>query len=395
MYGALAMLDAAGKLEKGERVYLRDLKGKDEAWLRDTLFHNPEIIPVDDIDVTFGPLIPLCTELRTSAGNIDAVFINDRGRLTIVECKLWNNPQARREVVAQTLDYVSALSGWNYADLQRQVSVALRRQGNVPFELAQNATAGALRESSFIDSVSRCLREGRFLILLVGDGIREGMHSLTELVNRNSTKAFTFGVIEAALYKFQKSQFAIQPRVFAKTENVMRHMTVLNIKGAIDSVAVDDAIGEVSDGANELTSSKDKKHLKEWWRPVIEMKFDDPEQDAPKWLGTNNVSLATPYPGIQIKAYATVDGKQMGVYVTGSAPKLGEVEKLIRREKKYLQEHLPIGTIIEADAGWPIVLRSDTALSDANRHAWLKEHLNEFTNVLRPLFRKWYDQTHE
>ncbi len=100
MYGDFVLFDEAGKLEKGERVYLGDVKGKNEGWLRDTLFENPEIIPVNDIDSTFGPLVPLCKELRTEAGQIDAVFINDRGRLTIVECKLWKNPQARREVVA-------------------------------------------------------------------------------------------------------------------------------------------------------------------------------------------------------------------------------------------------------------------------------------------------------
>jgi Transposase len=95
-----------------------------EAWLRDTLFARPELIPINDIDSTFGPLVPLCKELRTDAGPIDAVFINERGRLTIVEFKLWKNPQARREVVAQTLDYVSALAGWSYADLQRTCSAA-------------------------------------------------------------------------------------------------------------------------------------------------------------------------------------------------------------------------------------------------------------------------------
>ncbi len=69
------------------------------------------VFPIDDIDSTFGPMLPLCKELRTDAGPIDAVFVNNRGRLTIVEFKLWKNPQARREVVAQTLDYVSALAG--------------------------------------------------------------------------------------------------------------------------------------------------------------------------------------------------------------------------------------------------------------------------------------------
>src|SRR6516225_9199801 len=45
----------------------------------------------------------------------------------LVECKLWKNPEARRQVVAQTLDYVSALSRWSYADLQAKVAAALRK----------------------------------------------------------------------------------------------------------------------------------------------------------------------------------------------------------------------------------------------------------------------------
>jgi hypothetical protein len=95
MYGNLALFDDAGKFESGERIYLAELKGKDEAWLRNTLFDHPEIIPITEIDPTFGPLVPLCKELRTDVGPIDAVFINERGRLTIVECKLWKNPGVR------------------------------------------------------------------------------------------------------------------------------------------------------------------------------------------------------------------------------------------------------------------------------------------------------------
>ena len=50
----------------------------------------------------------------------------------------------------------------------------------------------AIREQQFVDAVSRSLREGRILVLLAGDGIREGVHLLTELVNRSATRAFTF-----------------------------------------------------------------------------------------------------------------------------------------------------------------------------------------------------------
>jgi hypothetical protein len=354
MYGNFVLFDEAGKLEKGERVYLGDVKGKNEGWLRDTLFENPEIIPVNDIDSTFGPLVPLCKELRTEAGQIDAVFINERGRLTIVECKLWKNPQARREVVAQTLHYVSAISGWSYADLQRQVAAAVGRQGNIPFELVRKHSGGNLREREFVDAVSRSLREGRFLVLLAGDGIREGVQSLTELVNRNATKAFSFGLIEVALYQFGKNRFALQPRVLAETEVVTRQMTIVNMKGGTDAVIVEDA-GVEPEIAGDKAMSANKEHLRAWWQPVLDqMKLDDPEQEPPFWLATNNVVLNTPFPGIQIKALAIVNSSQIGVFVSGPrAANVMMIQKYLKRERRSLLNELPEGTEIKTGLNGP------------------------------------------
>jgi hypothetical protein len=390
MYGTFVLLDDSGKPEKGERAYLGDMKNKDEAWLRDTLFEYPEIIPADDIDSAFGPLVPLCKELRTDAGSIDAVFINERGRLTIVECKLWKNPQARREVVAQTLDYVSALSAWSYADLQRQVSSAVGKQGNIPFELVRNRAGSKLKEQGFVDGVSRSLQDGRFLVLLVGDGIREGVQSLTELVNRNATKAFSFGLIEVALYRFEKNRFAIQPRVLARTEVVTRRMTV--IKSGADIVIVEDVQDE-SEMAGEQGPSRSREHLRAWWKPVLKMKFDDPEQEAPFWVVTNNAVLNTPFPGIQIKAYAMVDSSRMGVFVSG--PRRANVlliRQYLKRDRSSLLKEFPDGTEI-AIGNCSIQLDEFDVESDDDKREWIKKTLNTFVNVLRPRLRRWYEET--
>ena len=122
---------------RGERLAFGETNGRNEAWLRDTLFDHPGLLPLKDIDPAYGPLTPLCTELRTEAGPLDIAFINPFGRLTLVECKLWRNPQARREVVAQVLHYAQAISRWSYSDLQRQVSIATGRTGNAPYELVK------------------------------------------------------------------------------------------------------------------------------------------------------------------------------------------------------------------------------------------------------------------
>ena len=392
MYGDFVLLDESGRLEKGERVYVGDVRGKDEAWLRDTLFDNPAIIPTDDIDPTFGPLVPLCKELRTDAGSIDAVFINERGRLTIVECKLWKNPQARREVVAQTLDYVSAMTGWTYADLQRQVAAAVSKQGNIPFELVRKHAGGRLREQDFVDAVSRSLREGRILVLIAGDGIREGVQSLTELVNRSASKAFSLGLVEVALYRFGNDRFAIQPRVLAETEIVTRQMTIISMKGGTESVIVEE-VGDAQATAGTDARSGGREHLRTWWVPVLRMKLDDPEQEPPFWVATNNAVLNTPFPGIQIKAFAVVDGPRIGVFVSGPRrANLMMIQEYLKHERELLLKELPDGTEI-AIRDCSIAIDNLSLESDDERRAWIMKTMNEFANVLRPRLRRWYEQT--
>ena len=102
-----------------ERIPLAS-SGRNEAWLRDFLLQHPEALPAAEIDLAYADPIPVCREMSTPAGPIDAVFVNARGALIIVECKLWRNPQARREVVGQILDYAKELARWHYEDLQRR-----------------------------------------------------------------------------------------------------------------------------------------------------------------------------------------------------------------------------------------------------------------------------------
>src|SRR3712207_7099082 len=51
-------------------------------------------------------------------------------------------------------------SRWSYSDLQRQVSMATGKHGNLPFERAQ-AVNPTLVEHHFADAVVRTLRSGR------------------------------------------------------------------------------------------------------------------------------------------------------------------------------------------------------------------------------------------
>lgn len=155
----------------------------DEDWLQDFIFGHGQSIPLDEIEPAFGPLIPICRELPTDAGPIDAFFINHLGMPTLVECKLWKNPDARREVVGQILDYAKEISQWSYEKLEKAVKGGQRFSGSSLFGLVSQQ-AEDLDERGFIDSVSRNLRRGRFLLLIIGDGIREHVEQITAFLDR-------------------------------------------------------------------------------------------------------------------------------------------------------------------------------------------------------------------
>jgi hypothetical protein len=80
----------------------------------------------------------------------------------------------------------------------------------------------------------------------------------------------------------------------------------------------------------------------------------------------------------------------MGVYVTGSEARLNVIEEFLKRDKKYLLDSLPKGTIIDPAADWVVVLKNGDSMSDDARYVWLQRTINEFVNVLRPQLQRWY-----
>lgn len=202
----------------------------DESWLQQFLFSHPEILPVEEIEPVFGPLIPVCRELGTPVGPIDLVYANSSGLLTLVECKLWRNPQARREVVGQILDYAKEFTRWSYDALQDACKRSLF--GNRSIYDAVAAQSEELSERDFIDAVSRNLKRGRFLLLIVGDGIRESVEHIAEYLQRHAHLNFSFALVETALFSLPAEAgggFLVQPRIICRTVEIER--AVVRIEG--------------------------------------------------------------------------------------------------------------------------------------------------------------------
>lgn len=121
----------------------------DEDRLQDILFKHSETLPLDEIDSAYETPVPVCRELGTGVGFVDALYLTPTGRIILAEFKLWRNPSARREVIGQILDYARVLATWSYDDLEREVRKRVKRS---PFEIVSEAH-GDMQEHIFIDAV--------------------------------------------------------------------------------------------------------------------------------------------------------------------------------------------------------------------------------------------------
>lgn len=199
-----------------------------EDWIQQLIHKQPSILPVDDIDSNFAPLIPIGREISTSVGYIDNLYISPGGYITIVETKLWRNPEARREVVGQILDYAKELSKWTYNDLDKAVKAY-----NKHFNSNSDGLLATIRryepidetdEQYFIDSISKNLFRGRFLLLIVGDGIRESIEDMVEYLNQTPQLFFTLSLIELQVYRFsqEKDNYIVIPQIIMRTKEITR-----------------------------------------------------------------------------------------------------------------------------------------------------------------------------
>lgn len=223
--------DVSGTARVLDRVPLSGMNGDetgssyDESWLQCLIHRFPQTLPIGEIEPGLVGATPVCMELPTEVGNVDNLFATPRGDLVLTECKLWRNPEARRKVVGQIIDYAACLASWSYDDLQRAVERGTTPEGERPSGSLYEIIGGeqAMEEPSFVDAVARNLRLGRMLLLIVGDGIREEMERLADYLQRHAGFHFTLGMVELAVHRLPEAGgLVVHPRVLAHTVNIER-----------------------------------------------------------------------------------------------------------------------------------------------------------------------------
>jgi hypothetical protein len=368
----------------------------DEDWLQDLLFAHAELLPVDEIDHAYEQLVPICRELTTPAGPLDVLYATPEGRLVIVEAKLWRNPEARRKVIGQILDYATELSQWSYEDLQREVSRATGRRGNCLFDIVR-ARFPNVDEARLVDDVTRALKFGNFLLLIVGDGIREGAAAIANFLERGGNLHFGLGLVEMAIFDMPDGGRLVQPRVLAKTVELKRTVLITQdarvvLDGEAEEDATEESVGQTED--------PNKKACIEFWGRFLDtLRLDDQSQPIPKnGTGMSNRFFSVPPKG---KGWISTwvgcfGGNKAGVYLTFQrGPEGDSAYEYLKEQREDIDAEIGLKLEWESTGGKhsvAVARQFDNVLDPAawpEIHSYLSDALNRFVNSFRNRLVSW------
>lgn len=378
---------------------------RDEKWLQDLLFRHPELLPLDEIDPDAGAILPLCRELPLprAGGSVypDLLGVTRSGRLVIIECKLWRNPQARREVVAQITEYAALLRRWSYTDLAERLKQKERWSGAHPLYERAKAVWPDLNEARFVDGVTRSLASGDFHLLIVGDGIRSDLMALVEHMAGGHAGLARLGLVEILLWSDDAGRTVVLPRAALRTE-VVTHRVLLSETGQPVVVAPEPLTGVVAEETEEqsgVASSRDPAKIAEnrefWQRFIDEARFEHADQPAPRHGGNNSVRLAMPGDAPWITAYR-LGGNEIGLFLRlrGEQGQLTFSQLEADSAAMRAESGLDIRFDVKQEEPFLALVQVYTTRAnlggDDGELAWIKATADRFVSAIRPRLKALY-----
>lgn len=316
-----------------------DERPYDESWLQELIRVHPDVLPVAEIEPVFAPLVPIGREVATDSGPIDNLFVSHRGYLVLVETKLWRNPEARREVVAQAIDYGSSLSKWNYERLNESVRAYTRRHEDEEMDLVdwvekrvEPVTGG---RAFFEESVAKNLKLGRFLTLVVGDRIRQPVVEMVSYVNRFPGLAMDVALVELQCFWLEEKgewPLLVVPRIVARTEIIERSVVQVTVtQGAEPAVEVR------QEKAAEKGKARGRVSLTEeaFWELLREQTlgaYDPAYRLISEYKGRDGIEVSPSETSVAVRLNVQGTGQQVSLFYVNKKGGLNVWTKFIREK---------------------------------------------------------------
>jgi len=169
----------------------------EEASLQNLLFEDPSIIPIEDLfDTSLGSIRLMLKEVGLpDAGSIDLIGVDVKGNIYVIETKLAKNPEAKRQVIGQILEYAAHMHekevDWLDNAVKKQKGVGLS-------EYFEQLNDSDWNKENFEQNIADNLASGTFKLFIVVDEMNS---SLQKIIN------YMRNVLKVEIYALELKYF--------------------------------------------------------------------------------------------------------------------------------------------------------------------------------------------
>ena len=167
-----------------------------EDYLQKILYESPELIPFTSTGTPRDAKMLTMREFwMKGSGRTDLIVVHATGDISVIECKLATNPEVKREVIGQVLDYASNLWGMSYEDFDRR-SQKETKGVSLSDYFAELCGDEDFDGPAFVASVTDTLKAGRFGLIVAVDVLGPSLERITRYIESRSGEALTIFVLE-------------------------------------------------------------------------------------------------------------------------------------------------------------------------------------------------------
>jgi len=194
-----------------EWKFAESVRTKAESELQRLLVESPSLIMIDEIREGVSPLIFALSEFGLpGSGATDIPAFSSEGDVAIIECKLAANPESKRKVIGQILEYAAYLWHMGYEEIDSRIK---KSNGKSLSELVEESVAAGWDEELFRNGVKKSLDSGSFVLVIVVDEINEELRRIIRYVNECSQSAFSLHALEMNRFQADKTEVLV-PHVY-------------------------------------------------------------------------------------------------------------------------------------------------------------------------------------
>jgi hypothetical protein len=298
------------------------------------------------------------------------------------------NPQARREVIAQIFEYAALLRGWSYGDLLTRLAPRLKWPGANALFQHVSARCGSVDEARFVDGVARSLARGEFILLVAGDGMRADVQAIAAYLDQQMGLAARLALVEFQVWTDAAGNTTVVPWVPLRT-NVLEHRIFVGPDELPISVEADQvAMSDVERVVDPAASSRRERSRAFWERFIAGMQLDHPDQPPPRHGGEGWVRLDLPPPANWLTAFRS--SKRMGAFFKLRGRDSEEAANILEAEAQQqtavMDEEAHLKLEYERTEGNTLsvgVYKDHRELGEDEQLAWLKLAVNAMITSFR------------